>query len=490
MLSLLLFSGPLGLTACSKEAPDTVAIFDASHMVSQAYWYSRYNFGDFVMRSGAGEVYDLPQTWIDEMVAMTSDSGSTASPPDKLNMLTRIYTGANPQYAAAYDGNNRDWTSEAFASPTSDVSLASLGWVGMKESMWARQFHVDAHFGTVGEGDLPGASMRYFGLVLVVAELLQLVDYHENKDLFPTSVSGHYVLMAAVADLAVLATADTVPHSATNRHKDILAFISAEAVPDDFTDAADFLDQLAWELYDTRPEPTSLRDQAMAIYGLNFFGAYTGGAHADVSAAIDAYATALAAETRTTVEDSALAVTGLTRAWRATGNADAETAAVAAMDELHTDFDADNGVWTGTDSYTADQLGTIFGALNIADLHLAGSDALSIMVPAFENLINISGFQITAPGVSSIPSFERLPSADDVEPMFHRYTTTPEPRGDDAPGANGCAPVYAANVDYLGDGSWEVQNDWFDAAGAFHLANEMIWFHNDEIEGYPALLTE
>ncbi len=490
MLSSLLFTGLLGLSACEKEVPEPETIFDASHMVSQAYWYSRYNFGEFVMRSGAGEVYDMPQEWVDELSAMTSDDGSTAWTPDKMNMLSRIYTGANPQYAAADNGDNSDWTSEAYQSPSGQVSMESLGWVGMKESMWARQFHVDAHFGTVGTGDIPGASQRYFGLVLVVAELLQLVDFHENRDLFDDDVSGHYVLLAAVADLAVLATADTVPHSATNRHKDALAFVSPDVVPTDYADAAEFLDALAWDLYDTRPEPTTLREHALAIYGLNFFGAYTGAAHADLSAAIDAYATALAAESRANVEDQALAVTGLTRAFKATGNTDAETAASEALAEMTAGFDADNGVWSDTSTYTADQLGAIFGALNLADLHLAGSDALTLLVPAFEHLVNISGFQITAPGISSIAAFEKLPSADDVEPMFHRYTTTPEPRSGDAPGANGCSPVYAASVTWNGPGDWTVEDDWFDSAGAFHLANEMIWFHNDEIEGYPALLTE
>ncbi len=491
MLSIALLPTLLTLTGCKKDIPDAETVFDASHMVSQGYWYSRYNFGDFVMRSGAGETYDLPQTWIDEMVAMVSDDLATASPPEKLNMLTRIYTGANPQYALPKDDDGKDWTSEAFSSPSGEVSLESLGWVGMKESMWARQFHVDAHFGTVGAADISAAGQRYFGLVLVVAELLQFIDYYENTELFADDVAGHYVLLAAVSDLAVLATVDTVPHSASNRHNDILEFVSPDAIePLGFTDAAEFLDTLARDLYATRPEPTTVREHAMAIYGLNFYGAYTGTEAAEVSAAIDAYATALSGFDATTVAEQADSLMGLTRAWRATGTADHETAASTAMDALHADFDTEAGVWTGTDTYTADDLGSIFGALNIADLHLAGSDALSIMVPAFENLVNISGFQITAPGLGSIPEFERLPSPDDPDEMFHRYPTTPEPRSSGAPGENGCAPVYAASVTTDGGGGWTVEDDWFDAAGAFHLANEMIWFHNDEIEGYPALLSE
>jgi hypothetical protein len=30
-----------------------------------------------------------------------------------------------------------------------------------------------------------------------------------------------------------------------------------------------------------------------------------------------------------------------------------------------------------------------------------------------------------------------------------------------------------------------VNQDWFDTAGAMHASNELIWFHNDEVNGFP-----
>ena len=44
--------------------------------------------------------------------------------------------------------------------------------------------------------------------------------------------------------------------------------------------------------------------------------------------------------------------------------------------------------------------------------------------------------------------------------------------------------VFATEVSW--DGSqWSVTNDRFDAAGSMHASNEFIWFHNDEVNGFP-----
>jgi len=36
------------------------------------------------------------------------------------------------------------------------------------------------------------------------------------------------------------------------------------------------------------------------------------------------------------------------------------------------------------------------------------------------------------------------------------------------------------------DGKWEIDRT-FDAAGAMHASNEMIWLHHDEVDGFPIL---
>jgi len=53
-----------------------------------------------------------------------------------------------------------------------------------------------------------------------------------------------------------------------------------------------------------------------------------------------------------------------------------------------------------------------------------------------------------------------------------------------AGGDFGIAPVFATEVKW--DGSqWSVTNGNFDSAGAMHASNEFIWFHNDEVNGFP-----
>jgi hypothetical protein len=55
-----------------------------------------------------------------------------------------------------------------------------------------------------------------------------------------------------------------------------------------------------------------------------------------------------------------------------------------------------------------------------------------------------------------------------------------------AGGAFGIASVFASEVRW-GNGAWTVTNRRFDSAGAMHAANEFIWFHNYEVNGFPVV---
>lgn len=56
-----------------------------------------------------------------------------------------------------------------------------------------------------------------------------------------------------------------------------------------------------------------------------------------------------------------------------------------------------------------------------------------------------------------------------------------------AGGEFGIAPVFATEVSLLQNGIWTVTDGRFDSAGAMHAANEMIWLHYDELNGFPEL---
>ena len=53
-----------------------------------------------------------------------------------------------------------------------------------------------------------------------------------------------------------------------------------------------------------------------------------------------------------------------------------------------------------------------------------------------------------------------------------------------AGGKYGVAPVFATEIEYK-NGKYSVINSQFDTAGSMHASNEMIWFHYDEINGFP-----
>ncbi len=77
---------------------------------------------------------------------------------------------------------------------------------------------------------------------------------------------------------------------------------------------------------------------------------------------------------------------------------------------------------------------------------------------------------------------------DGFDPAFAPGTGTPVAGGLSSREAlmilHGIAPVFAASVT-IGIDGWTADRDHFDTAGAMHAANEMIWFHSDEINGFP-----
>ena len=491
----------LALVGC-KAAPEEPIDFTAAHMVTQGYWYSRYNFGPVLMSSGAGVEFDLTD---DEKTraAELSGNGADIGKPFNWKLLSRISTGGDPKQGAWSDFD-------------SGTSMEALGWAGMKETQWARQFHVDPHFGSSADAcegtdcDIPGAQQRFFGMIILSEALVQFNDFDQDRDAYNygNDVAGHYTMLAAVADLAEIAEGEVLacnrgdeagacdePHSASNRYAPWLE----ELAPTYITSgegAFEFAARLSGELYDDRPEPTTVREYAVAIYGLNWYGwAVSGDAvrSEEVRGEMKRLGEELAALDRGDIIESAYAARGLVAAAHANDDdavlmGEAETA----YNELIDDWDEDTGSFLSVDTYSTDDVAAIMGALSGADLHIEGSGALAIQVVAFEHMINISGLQISAPATESfIAAYEQLPSADDTEELFHRYPLTPEP------GTIGKASVFAASITYERDcvpestleidiePCWSADADNFDTAGAFHLADELIWLHDDEVSGFP-----
>jgi len=112
-----------------------------------------------------------------------------------------------------------------------------------------------------------------------------------------------------------------------------------------------------------------------------------------------------------------------------------------------------------------------------------------LLASFFESAVNRSGLQIAAPPLALIPQYE-LDQLNGTE-VFFRYPSLPMPG--DVPGTagHGTAPVFAAQVTFdPGTGTWSAVQTAYDTRGAMHLSNEMLWFHNAEVNGFPGELPQ
>jgi len=452
--------------------------------VLQGYWYSRYNLGSLVMKSGNGVTFMPPDGMPQEMAAMVSDDESTATPPQNPALLSRVYDGGDPTFINADDGNPMNLANGRWPAATvTTTSPSSAAWTIIKEVEWAKLFHVDGHFGvTGGEVDgIPGAQQRFIGIPLYVSAINQAMEWMNNRAAFSSGdTEGEYLMMLALSGLADVTLASAMPHSTTNRYAMVGGMI---ADMNDMGDAAalgGMLLQAAGMIFANAPAPATISERAAAITGLVWFAAADEANKAAALAKIASYATELVGEAPNGVVEHAHRVRGLLEASRILGDAAYLTAATESYQQIEDGYDWKKGVFAGQDSYTVDDIGVILGALNSTIAHGDSSltNVTKLTTSFFESFVNLSGLQLSAPPVAALPAYEQLPNE-----MFHRYPSVPKPPM--AGGDHGTAPVFAASVTYDRDAGTWTQERSFNTAGAMHLANEMIWMHGDEVSGYP-----
>lgn len=456
--------------------------FDATAAEEEGYWYSRYNMGNLAMLSGLGETFMPEAAMIDAMVKMADanpDDGDTAMPPMNAALLVSVYASGDPHYVQAIDMNDfgtQHWNPDTFDKT---VTPRTLGWLIIKEVEWAKQFHVDSHFGT--PTDNFGAQWRFVGMV-VTAEAKMQAQYalqmlKNDQNLFASSdgsldYTGQWVLLEAFSDLGGTLGAQTLPHSASNRYAD----------PDGSGMFLGAADMLFGALADR--QPADVEEASLAAQALTWYAANT--ASADNKAAaiekISALGDFLSAAPTATATEKAFAVRGLLEAYRVSGKADYQQAAAAAFNDLYADFNFSDGVFNSQNKYTIDNVAVLLGAINSAKL-FAGESVDSAKVEelftaVYLNLVNKSGLQQSVPPIDAgKDKFEQEDPA-----IYYGYPTIPMPPM--AGGDFGVAPVFATEITFQ-NGQWSVSNPRFDSAGAMHASNELIWFHNDEVNGFP-----
>lgn len=466
--------------------------FDGTAAEEEGYWYSRYNMGTLTMMSGLGDTFMPDMSMIQQMIQMADadpNDGDTAMPPVNAALLSTIYASADPHFTQPIDMTMMDFGTLRWdpASFDTTITTPAMGWTIIKEIEWAKQFHVDEHFGTPTNNF--GAQWRFVGMV-IMAEAKMQAQYAvqmlaNDQGLIANSDgtvdwAGQWVMLEALSDLASALDAPTMLHSTTNRYADPAAAAM-------FRDAAGMLFQAARSDHLTSPEELSLATQALPWYAAD---RQTAGEQTQAKAMIRRNGNALVVATRTglrphsqyTATDWAFIIRGLIEAHRTTGQDRYLQFAGQAFDKLLQQYDASHGIFTSQNSYTIDDVAVVMGAMN--SLKLFAGDAVNqvwvetIFTDFFESAVNMSGLQQSAPPIDVLKGdFE-----DGAPPIYYAYPGMPMPPM--AGGEFGIAPVFASEVTW--DGSqWSVTDGRFDSAGAMHASNEFIWFHNDEVNGFP-----
>ncbi len=461
------------------QAIGTHPDFDLTAAEEEAYWYSRYNLGHLTMRSGMGETFMLDPAMVEMMIATADadpDDGDTVLPPVNPALLRTVFAGGDPYWIQAADPADfatLRWDPESFDTR---ITGSALGWTLVKELEWAKQFHIDAHFGTP-EDDF-GAQWRFMGLVLTAMakeQALAWMEFHDAGEMVMVDDADPFVMLMAISNLAHVLGAEAMPRSATNRYRDPEGAAMFRGVADEQFD----------RVIGMETEGMSVKEMSTAIQGLVWYAAVT------ESDARQSLALERIGELGVLLRDApaeraaeiGYALRGLIEVHRATGSIASLNASLDFFEALALDYDEAFGLFASQATYTIDDVAAIVGGLNAMRLYGDADGRLveEILTGFFESAVNLSGLQQSVPPVASGKgAFEQ----GDPE-IFYGYPGLPLPG---EVGEFGVAPVFASSVTFdFEAGEWAEIDTWFDTAGAMHAANEFIWLHSDEVSGFPVV---
>jgi hypothetical protein len=447
----------MGTSACDSgsrfrtesEAPGPAPpSFGAGARLWESYWYSRYNLGALVMQSGTGDVFMPDMNMVQAMTNLASDDLSEATPPRNPALLRRVFDVGDPRLASPDNDDPMDFGAERwFAPPAVTTSEASFGWTLLKETQWARQFHVDEHFGRPERPNvdgIPGAQERFAGLVLYAEALMQGMLWLDGPELFDAAdPSGRYVALMALADLTMILTESPLPHSVGNRYRTLAEMMMAPQTPEG---VAAICAQAADDLFVAMPAPATIAEHSLAVRALSWY-TWASSSHLDIARSTQrASADYLSIASATTPTGLAQILRGLVEASRALAEPAYLQPAARAFSALAAQFDESTGHFTTQQMYTVDDIAEILGALN--ELLLFGGPSVSasqvdlIFTQFFHTAVNLSGLQLSAPPVASLARYEQDQLGRNE--ILFRYPPLPVPR--QAGGPNGTAPVFAASV--------------------------------------------
>ena len=185
------------------QAIGTHPDFDLTAAEEEAYWYSRYNLGHLTMRAGMGETFTPDPGMVERMIAIVDadpEDGDTVSPSVNPALLRTVYAAGDPHWLQTADPTDfatLRWDPESFDTR---ITGSALGWTLIKELEWAKQFHIDGHFGTP-EDDF-GAQWRFMGLVLTAMakeQALAWMELNAAGEMVMIDAADPFVMLMAIS---------------------------------------------------------------------------------------------------------------------------------------------------------------------------------------------------------------------------------------------------------------------------------------------------
>ena len=335
--------------------------FDSTAAEEEGYWYSRYNLGNLVMRSAMGETF-MPDMQMMMMVMKMVDAdfdpmqkgmygdGNHPMPPVNASLLQSVYRSGLPYYVQKVDVN--DFGTQKWDPTSFDQTLTGLanGYTIIKEVEWAKQFHVDEHFGR--PADNFGAQWRFVGSALIMEAKMQVMNFHDNMEKYDLSDGGDYVMLWAISDLGNTLEQSHLLYSRSNRYKDLesstMILMAADTLFNKIKDMS----------------LSTIKEKSLALQSLVWYAYSTHNQEnrSEALAKLNKIAGELKLMTPVNATEKAYAIRGLIEAKRALGGQIEKISSLAS--EFLADFDMTKGIFKSQNTYTIDDVAIIIGALN------------------------------------------------------------------------------------------------------------------------------
>ncbi len=459
-----------GFSLLSKEA---LSSYNLQKAHTEAYWYSRYNLGNLVMRSGLGVQLKPPMEKVQQMMEMAGIAKGPANP----YLVRALYRSGDPHLIQEFNGDDTDFANFRWDQSEMDktVTPQAMGYTIIKEVIWAKSFASDV------EGPDP---MNHFRAVVLSAEAAAQAQFAEDnlrssEGLFVPSWKDGKIVDANVSpqdQMVMLWALSELSDYAGGAYGYYAAPVTREqalAWADELVDAIE-------ERTNTQPDfltDMPSRDIGVALSALSSYAGYApdGASRTfvvetlipllakEIIARVDDEGRLEATDRYSQVATQATAIHGLVFASKITKDKTYEQKSIDLWRYMESLWDETVNLYVPSPGdvdyrYTTRDVGDIIGAFN-AMLNGLGVDVDQRFADFFQAAVNRSGLQIAEARATGGSSDE---------------DTIPVPAN--AGGPFGQAPVLATEVlYYTATGTWEVTDPRFTTAYAMLADNQMMW---------------